>query len=205
MKTFLLIVVFRSLQKIKFDSRKIYWEGGGHNPAAVCMSGAFRAGYHRVSGRLWYVLCCFLSSLAYDVRSTRKKMCSDAPSGSVMGIYARRLFIFIEASIKANTDWGVFEENIEMLWIRGQRTIEAWLNILWRSSPLAGSSPKEAFFVKVGQNIMTQEEIDNGCLICIIGVASIKPAKFTIFRIIQNTQSAVRNEKKERYWLLVMT
>lgn len=63
--------------------------------------------------------------MAYDVRSTRKKMCSDAPSGSVMGIYARRLFIFIEASIKANTDWGVFEENIEMLWIRGQRTIEA--------------------------------------------------------------------------------
>lgn len=27
--------------------------------------------------------------MAYDVRSTRKKMCSDAPSGSVMGIYAR--------------------------------------------------------------------------------------------------------------------
>lgn len=52
MKTFLLIVVFRSLQKIKFDSRKICWEGGGHNPAAVCMSGAFRAGYHRVLGRL---------------------------------------------------------------------------------------------------------------------------------------------------------
>jgi hypothetical protein len=32
---------------------------------------------------------------------------------------------------------------------------------------------------------MTQADIDNGRLICIIGVAPVKPAEFVIFRIAQ--------------------
>jgi phage tail sheath protein FI len=32
---------------------------------------------------------------------------------------------------------------------------------------------------------MTQDDIDNGRLICIIGVAPVKPAEFVIFRIAQ--------------------
>jgi uncharacterized protein len=34
---------------------------------------------------------------------------------------------------------------------------------------------------------MTQDDIDNGRLVCLIGVAPIKPAEFVIFRISQNT------------------
>jgi len=30
---------------------------------------------------------------------------------------------------------------------------------------------------------MTQDDIDNGRLICIIGIAPVKPAEFVIFRI----------------------
>jgi phage tail sheath protein FI len=32
---------------------------------------------------------------------------------------------------------------------------------------------------------MTQDDIDNGRLICIIGIAPVKPAEFVIFRIAQ--------------------
>ena len=53
---------------------------------------------------------------------------------------------------------------------------------------LAGTSPGEAFFVNIGRSTMTQDDIDNGRLICYIGIAPVKPAEFVIFRISQKTR-----------------
>ncbi len=105
-------------------------------------------------------------------------------------INVRRLFIFIEESIKANTNWAVFEPNDEVLWVRVQRTISVFLTGLWRNGSLAGSSPEEAFFVNIGRNTMSQDDIDNGRLVCVIGVAPVKPAEFVIFRISQKTSES---------------
>lgn len=105
-------------------------------------------------------------------------------------INVRRLFIFIEESIKANTSWAVFEPNDEVLWVRVQRTISVFLNGLWRGGSLAGTTPEEAFFVNIGRDTMSQDDIDNGRLICVIGVAPVKPAEFVIFRISQKTADA---------------
>lgn len=110
--------------------------------------------------------------------------------GSWKYINVRRLFIFIEETIKANTSWAVFEPNDEVLWVRVQRTIEVFLTNLWRGGSLAGTSPEEAFFVNIGRATMSQDDIDNGRLICVIGVAPVKPAEFVIFRITQKTGDA---------------
>ncbi len=104
-------------------------------------------------------------------------------------VNVRRLFIFIEETIKANTNWVVFEPNDEMLWVRVKRTIEVFLNNQWRSGALAGSAASDAFFVDVGRTTMTNDDIDNGRLICVIGIAPVKPAEFVIFRITQKTQT----------------
>lgn len=101
----------------------------------------------------------------------------------------RRLFIYVEESIKANTNWVVFEPNSPTLWSRVTRTIETFLATCWRDGALAGSSPSEAFFVECGPTTMTQDDIDNGRLICKIGIAPVKPAEFVIFRITQKTAS----------------
>lgn len=113
---------------------------------------------------------------------------SSDPSWKYVNI--RRLFIFIEETIKANTSWAVFEPNDETLWVRVQRTISVFLTGLWRNGALAGTSPDEAFFVNIGRNTMSQDDIDNGRLICVIGVAPVKPAEFVIFRITQKTSDA---------------
>lgn len=105
-------------------------------------------------------------------------------------INVRRLFIFIEESIKANTNWAVFEPNDEVLWVKVQRTINVFLTGLWRGGSLAGSSPEEAFFVNIGRNTMSQDDIDNGRLVCVIGVAPVKPAEFVVFRISQKTNES---------------
>ncbi len=99
----------------------------------------------------------------------------------------RRLFIYVEESIRANTNWVVFEPNSETLWSRVTRTIETFLATCWRDGALAGTSPEQAFFVECGPTTMTQDDIDNGRLICQIGIAPVKPAEFVIFRITQKT------------------
>ena len=104
-------------------------------------------------------------------------------------INVRRLFIYVEQSIKTNTNWVVFEPNSEALWGRVTRTIESFLATCWRDGALAGSTPEQAYFVECGPTTMTQDDIDNGRLICNIGIAPVKPAEFVIFRITQKTAS----------------
>lgn len=105
-------------------------------------------------------------------------------------VNVRRLFIFIEESIRASTNWVVFEPNEQLLWLRVRRTIEIFLGDVWRAGALAGATEDEAFFVDIGPNTMSQGDIDAGRLICVIGVAPVKPAEFVIFRITQKTSGA---------------
>lgn len=105
-------------------------------------------------------------------------------------VNVRRLFIFLEESIKRGTQWVVFEPNDEKLWARVHRTIDSFLTTVWREGALFGSNPSEAFFIRVDRTTMSQDDIDNGRLICVIGVAPVKPAEFVIFRIAQIVGSA---------------
>ncbi len=105
-------------------------------------------------------------------------------------INVRRLFIFVEQSIKASTNWVVFEPNDVNLWGRVRMTISAFLENLWRSGMLTGGSPAEAFFVDIGTSTMTNDDIMAGRLICNIGIAPSRPAEFVIFRITQHTAEA---------------
>ena len=43
--------------------------------------------------------------------------------------------------------------------------------------------PEDAFFVKVDRTTMTQDDIDNGRLVVLVGIAPLRPAEFVIFRI----------------------
>ena len=105
-------------------------------------------------------------------------------------VNVRRLFIFVEESIDEGTQWVVFEPNDEPLWARVRQTITNFLTTVWRSGALEGTKPDEAFFVKCDRTTMTQDDIDNGRLICVIGIAPVKPAEFVIFRIQQNTRES---------------
>jgi phage tail sheath protein FI len=95
----------------------------------------------------------------------------------------RRLLLFLEKSIERSLTWVVFEPNAEPLWARVRFSIQAFLETVWRNGALEGTSPEEAFFVVCDRSTMTQADIDNGRLICAVGVAPVKPAEFVIIRI----------------------
>ncbi len=102
-------------------------------------------------------------------------------------VNVRRLFIYVEQSIKNNTNWVVFEPNNSSLWGRVQMTVSSFLETMFRSGMLAGDTPSEAFFVNIGPSTMSQDDIMNGRLICEIGIAPSRPAEFVIFRVTQFT------------------
>mgnify|MGYP000963240634 CR=1 FL=1 len=99
----------------------------------------------------------------------------------------RRYMAFLERSIEKATQWVVFENNSGPLWGNVRQTIEDFLFNEWTSGHLMGDNPKEAYFVRCDRSTMTQNDIDNGRLICLIGVSLIRPAEFVIFRIGQWT------------------
>ena len=99
----------------------------------------------------------------------------------------RRYFAFLERSIEKGTQWVVFENNNQRLWSNVRLTIEDFLYNEWKSNHLMGENPKKAYFVRCDRSTMTQNDIDNGRLICHIGVAPVRPAEFVIFRIGQWT------------------
>jgi phage tail sheath protein FI len=103
----------------------------------------------------------------------------------------RRLFIMIEESIDEATQWVVFEPNDEPLWARVRQSVTRFLFTQWRLGALQGATADEAFFVVCDRSTMSQAEIDNGQLICLIGIAPVKPAEFVIFRIQQKTLDVV--------------
>ena len=105
-------------------------------------------------------------------------------------VNVRRLFIFVEQSIKAATNWVVFEPNNSSLWARVQVSVSAFLDTLFRAGMLSGDAPGEAFYVNIGTSTMSQDDILNGRLICEIGIAPSRPAEFVIFRVTQFTSEA---------------
>ncbi|GAB4280639.1 MAG: phage tail sheath family protein [Deferrisomatales bacterium] len=105
-------------------------------------------------------------------------------------VNVRRYFIYLERSVDRSTQWAVFEPNNERLWSNVRDTVSAFLYNEWRSGALLGATPEEAYFVRCDRSTMTQADLDNGRLVCEIGVAAVKPAEFVIFRIGQKTADA---------------
>jgi phage tail sheath protein FI len=102
-------------------------------------------------------------------------------------VNVRRYLIFLEASLDRGTQWVVFEPNTPETWTRVTDSISAFLNTQWRSGALFGRKAEDAYFVRCDETTMTEDDIQNGRLICHIGVAIVRPAEFVIFRIEQVT------------------
>lgn len=104
-------------------------------------------------------------------------------------VNVRRLFLFLERSIEEGLQWAVFEPNGEDLWAQVRLEVSSFLHTAWRAGAFMGNRPEDAYFVTCDRTTMTQNDIDNGRLIALIGIAPVKPAEFVIFRIGLTTAS----------------
>jgi hypothetical protein len=108
-----------------------------------------------------------------------------APTDQVPWRYVnvRRLFIFVEQSIKQGIQWAVFEPNDQTLWKKLNRTISEFLTRVWRSGALFGNTAAQAFYVKIDDENNPPSLQELGQLVVEIGIAPVRPAEFVIVRI----------------------
>ena len=107
----------------------------------------------------------------------------DGGSNEWRYVPVRRLFSYVEQSVKLATSWAVFQPNDTNTWIKIKCQISNFLSTLWRDGALAGASPDQAFFVEVGKGVtMTEDDINNGYLIVRIGLAAVRPAEFIVLQ-----------------------
>lgn len=103
----------------------------------------------------------------------------------------RRFFNMVEESVQKATSQFVFEANDANTWIKVKAMIENFLILQWRAGALAGATPEQAFFVKVGLGeTMTAVQIQEGYLIVEIGMAVVRPAEFIILKFSHKLQES---------------
>jgi len=98
-------------------------------------------------------------------------------------INVRRLFCFVESSIKLSLQWAVFEPNDLGLWQKLIRTISEFLTRVWRSGALFGATADQAFYVKCDAELNPASVRALGQVFVEIGIAPVRPAEFVVIRI----------------------
>ncbi len=131
---------------------------------------------------------CFRFFEGRGMRLWGARLVSSDPEWKYVNL--RRYFAYLEHSIDKSTQWAVFEPNGERLWANLRRTVADFLLNEWQNGALLGDKPEKAFFVRCDRSTMTQNDLDNGRLVCLVGVAPLYPAEFVIFRIGQWTADA---------------
>lgn len=109
-------------------------------------------------------------------------------------INVRRLFNYVEESIRRGTQWAVFEPNDIDLWQRVKRNIGAFLRGLWMQGALVGATPDQAYYVVCDESNNPRSSVTAGRLIVEVGIAPVTPAEFVIFRISQWDGGAATTE-----------
>ncbi|WP_316814489.1 phage tail sheath family protein [Pedobacter nyackensis] len=101
----------------------------------------------------------------------------------------RRFFSMVEESVKNATEQFVFEPNDRNTWTKLRSMVENYLIQLWKAGALMGTSPQQAFFVRIGLGeTMTGLDIQEGRMIVEIGMAAVRPAEFIILRFTHKMQ-----------------
>jgi len=104
-------------------------------------------------------------------------------------IPVRRFFNMVQESVSKSTAWASFEPNNAATWDKLSSTIETYLTLKWRDGALQGSKPEQAFFVRVGLGkTMTQQDIQQGQMHVMIGLAMLRPAEYIILRLAYKMQ-----------------
>ncbi|WP_413811708.1 phage tail sheath family protein [Streptomyces sp. OE57] len=110
---------------------------------------------------------------------------ADAQNSEWKYVPVRRLALHIEESLRRGLQWVVFEPNTEQLWQQIRLNASGYLHTLFEKGAFKGGTPRQAYFVKCDKDTTTDEDIANGMVNVVVGIAPVKPAEFVIVKIQQ--------------------
>ena len=106
-------------------------------------------------------------------------------------VSVRRIFLYVERTLKQHMMAAVFESNDHRTWTSLKLTVDAFLREFWNEGGLLPASAAEAYRVQCGvPETMTMQDVDAGLLKVQIEIAPVRPAEFIVFTISQLIQTA---------------
>jgi phage tail sheath protein FI len=64
--------------------------------------------------------------------------------------------------------------------------------VLFRAGAFAGARREDAYFVRCDATTMSGNDLDNGRLVCLIGVAPAEPIEFIVVQLIRELDGTLR-------------
>jgi len=121
----------------------------------------------------------------HTIWGARTRSGSDRLASEWKYLPVRRTALFLEESLYRGTQWVVFEPNDAPLWAQIRLNVGAFMNTLFRQGAFAGTTPREAYFVKCDAETTTQDDVNLGIVNIVVGFAPLKPAEFVVISIQQ--------------------
>lgn len=94
-----------------------------------------------------------------------------------------RLMTVLRLTLEREMTWAVFEPNNADLWGEVRRLIHDLLSRFYDAGAFRGATTNEAFFVRCDRTTMTQHDIDNGRMVCLVGVAPVEPVEYILIEV----------------------
>ena len=91
----------------------------------------------------------------------------------------RRLALYIEESLYRGTKWAVFEPNADPLWTSLRLSVNTFLADLQRQGAFY------SYFVNCDRETTTSDDIAQGIVNIVVGIAPVNPAEFVVLKIQQ--------------------
>ncbi|MBK8139645.1 MAG: hypothetical protein IPK57_00535 [Chitinophagaceae bacterium] len=89
----------------------------------------------------------------------------------------------IESGLSNLMDKFTEQPNTQTVWSKIKLEASDFLYSFYRDGKLKGTKPADAYYVNIGPQSMTAQDIASGKKILIVGYAAIKPAEFEIIRM----------------------
>ncbi len=107
------------------------------------------------------------------------------PSSEWRYVPVRRTAIFLRHSIFNGIQWAVFEPNGDGLWGSLRATVGAFMETQFKNGAFAGTTSREAYFVKCDAETTTEIDRAAGIVNVLVGFAPLRPAEFVVVKLSQ--------------------
>jgi hypothetical protein len=98
---------------------------------------------------------------------------------------ARRLALFVAASVEQGTRWVLLEHNGPATWERAQAQVESFLDALAAQGAFAGADAAETHFVIADERVNRPQTLAEGKFNLLFGFATSKPGEFDTWLVTQ--------------------
>jgi phage tail sheath protein FI len=113
-----------------------------------------------------------------------------AVQSDLLYVAVRRHLSMLQRSIARGTRWAIYERNDARLWRELRSRISEFLRWQFLDGALHGSTGTEAYFVRCDESTTSVDDRAAGIVVCVVGVALLRPSEFITFRVAQATAPA---------------